>query len=228
MINDYRDKYLNIGDLELHYLEWGTETNPTVILLHGLRGHAHSWDEVSSALKDNFHVIALDQRGRGSSDWSPNQDYSIEAYSDDLLKFSELLGLDTFILVGHSMGGRNAMYFAIQHTEKLTKLGIIDIGPKIDSIGSERIGNEMANGPTEFKSIQDIVDHLRKSSPYASDDESSFTQPSLAVSSSQVPKQPSNGAPPERTTPSPSEILHDTSLIQDPPPHVTATSLPPM
>ncbi len=170
MINDYRDKYLNIGDLELHYLEWGTETNPTVILLHGLRGHAHSWDEVSSALKDNFHVIALDQRGRGSSDWSPNQDYSIEAYSDDLLKFSEMLGLDTFILVGHSMGGRNAMYFAIQHTEKLTKLGIIDIGPKIDSIGSERIGNEMANGPTEFKSIQDIVDHLRKSSPYASDD----------------------------------------------------------
>ena len=78
MFNDYQDKYLNIGDLELHYLEWGSDTNPTVILLHGLRGHAHSWDEVSNALKDQFHVLALDQRGRGSSDWSPTQDYSID------------------------------------------------------------------------------------------------------------------------------------------------------
>ena len=169
MTNSYEDRYVNIGELELHYLEWGRASNPPVILLHGLRGHAHSWDEVSNSLKDNYNVFAIDQRGRGSSDWSPIQDYSIEAYSNDLLKFSDLLGLNKFILIGHSMGGRNAMHFASQHTEKLIKLGIIDIGPKIDSVGSERIGNEMANGPTEFKSFQDIVTHLRESSPYASD-----------------------------------------------------------
>ena len=122
MFNDYQDKYLNIGDLELHYLEWGSDTNPTVILLHGLRGHAHSWDEVSNALKDKFHVLALDQRGRGSSDWSPSQDYSIEAYSNDLLKFSDMLNLPNFILIGHSMGGRNSMYFASNHPGKLSKL----------------------------------------------------------------------------------------------------------
>ena len=170
MFNDYQDKYLNIGDLELHYLEWGLDTNPTVILLHGLRGHAHSWDEVSNALKDKFHVLALDQRGRGSSDWSPSQDYSIEAYSNDLLKFSDMLNLPNFILIGHSMGGRNSMYFASRHPGKLSKLGIIDIGPRIDSIGSQRIGDEMASGPTEFPSIQDVIEHLKKSSPFASED----------------------------------------------------------
>ena len=170
MSNTYIDKYLNLGDLELHYLEWGSPTNPTVILLHGLRGHAHSWDEVSQALLDKYHVIALDQRGRGSSDWSPVQDYSIEAYSNDLLKLTESLNIDHFILIGHSMGGRNSMYFASQHPDKLIKLGIIDIGPKIDSVGSERIGDEMANGPIEFTSISEIINHLKKSSPFASDD----------------------------------------------------------
>lgn len=170
MTNSYKDRYLNIGEIELHYLEWGSSSNPPVILLHGLRGHAHSWDDVSHALQDNFHVFAIDQRGRGSSDWSPNQDYSIDAYSNDLLKFSDLLSLTKFILIGHSMGGRNAMHFAAQHNEKLIKLGIIDIGPKIDSIGSQRIGNEMASGPTEFSSFQEIIDHLKKSSPFASED----------------------------------------------------------
>jgi len=170
MAHPYNDKYLNIGELELHYLEWGSSKNPPVILLHGLRGHAHSWDEVSEALQDKYHVFALDQRGRGSSDWSSKQDYSIDAYSNDLLMFSELLNVNRFNLIGHSMGGRNAMHFASQHPHKLLKLGIIDIGPKIDSVGSERIGNEMANGPTEFTSIEKIINHLKKSSPFASDD----------------------------------------------------------
>lgn len=170
MASTYNDRYLNIGEIELHYLEWGSPTSPPVIFLHGLRGHAHSWDEVADALQDNYHVFALDQRGRGSSDWSPKQDYSIDAYSNDLLTFTELLGINRFNLIGHSMGGRNAMHFASQHTDKLFKLGIIDIGPKIDSLGSQRIGDEMAKGPTEFKSFQEIIEHLKTSSPFASED----------------------------------------------------------
>ena len=170
MTSTYYDRYLNIGEIELHYLEWGSPENSPVILLHGLRGHAHSWDEVSEALQANYHVFAIDQRGRGSSDWSPKQDYSIDAYSNDLLMFSELLNLNRFNLIGHSMGGRNAMHFASKHADKLLKLGIIDIGPKIDSVGSQRIGDEMANGPTEFTSISKIINHLKKSSPFASSD----------------------------------------------------------
>ena len=50
--------------INLHYLDWGNRGAPDVLLLHGLRGHAHSWDDVSLALCQEYRVLALDQRGR--------------------------------------------------------------------------------------------------------------------------------------------------------------------
>ena len=86
------DKTLDINGLKLHYLDWGSPESPALVLLHGLRGHAHSWDDVSSALCDRYRVLALDQRGRGDSDWAAGGDYFTEAYVADLLSFSEALG----------------------------------------------------------------------------------------------------------------------------------------
>jgi pimeloyl-ACP methyl ester carboxylesterase len=160
-------KYVTANGLQLHYLEWGKQDSPIVILLHGLRGHAHSWDEVSAALQEKYHVFAIDQRGRGLSEWDPNSNYSTEAYAEDLVQFTKALSIDRFTLIGHSMGGRNALMYASQHSDKLSKLGIIDIGPKLDSIGSKRIGDEMATGPTSFIDIQEVVDHLKTNSKYA-------------------------------------------------------------
>ena len=65
-----QDRTVVANGLELHYLDWGNEGNPVLVLLHGLRGHAHSWDDVSAALSPNHHVLALDQRGRGDTDWA--------------------------------------------------------------------------------------------------------------------------------------------------------------
>ena len=66
-----KDKTVNVNGINLHYLDWGTEGKSKVLLLHGLRGHSHSWDDVSTDLCQDYHVIALDQRGRGESDWAP-------------------------------------------------------------------------------------------------------------------------------------------------------------
>ena len=143
--------------------------SPPLVLLHGLRGHAHSWDDVSAATRQQFRVLALDQRGRGDSDWAKDGDYTTEAYVADLAAFSDALGLDSFILCGHSMGGRNSMTFAGRYPEKLQKLIIVDVGPQSDPRGTERIAREIQEVPEEFDSFEAVVEHMGKQNRFASE-----------------------------------------------------------
>ena len=86
----------------------------------------------------DYHVLALDQRGRGETDWAKDGDYTTPAFVADLAGFCDALKLDSFILVGHSMGGRNSMLFASQYPEKLKQLVLVDVGPDLDPRGSNR------------------------------------------------------------------------------------------
>src|SRR2546428_2172985 len=63
------DKRVTVNGLQLHYLDWGTAGKPPIVLLHGLRGHAHSWDSFSAAICADYHVLALNQRGRAATNW---------------------------------------------------------------------------------------------------------------------------------------------------------------
>ena len=112
-----RDKTVTTNGINLHYLDWGAVGRTPMVLLHGLRGHAHSWDDVSTAMCQDFHVLAVDQRGRGESDWAPGGDYTTNAFVEDLAGFSDALKLDPFVLVGHSMGGRNSIAFTARHPD---------------------------------------------------------------------------------------------------------------
>ena len=104
-----QDKTVSANGLNIHYLDWGNPTATTMVLLHGLRGHGHSWDDVSAAFCQDFQVLAVDQRGRGETDWAKDGNYTTDAYVADLEGFCAALGLDSFVLVGHSMGGRNSL-----------------------------------------------------------------------------------------------------------------------
>ena len=117
-----QDRTVDIDGLNMHYLDWGNPTKPTIVLLHGLRGHAHSWDDVSEALSPDFHVLALDQRGRGLTDWAKDGDYGIDAFVGDLVGFCGAVGLEKLSLMGHSMGARNSIAFADKHAHMLEKL----------------------------------------------------------------------------------------------------------
>ena len=164
-----QDKTVNANGLNLHYLDWGNTGKPTLVLIHGLRGHAHSWDDVSASLCHDFHVLSLDQRGRGDTDWAPDGDYDTDAYVADLEGFCDALGLDSFILCGHSMGARNGMTFASRHPEKLGKLILVDMGPDINREGGQRISRELVEVPEEFDSFEAVVEYLTKQNRFASD-----------------------------------------------------------
>lgn len=164
-----QDKTVNANGINIHYLDWGNPGKPNLVMIHGLRGHAHSWDDVSAAVCQDYHVLALDQRGRGETDWAKDGDYSTDAYVADLDAFCRALGMDRFILMGHSMGGRNSMTFAGKYPNKLEKLIIVDMGPEADPRGGRRITQEIIDVPEEFDSFEAVVEYMGKQSRFASD-----------------------------------------------------------
>ena len=164
-----KDKTVNVNGINLHYLDWGNEGKPKILLLHGLRGHCHSWDDVSAEFCKDYHILALDQRGRGESDWAPGGDYSSHSFVTDLEGFCEAVGFDKFTLIGHSMGGRNSMAFAGNNADKLENLVIVDIGPDLVPRGSGRITQELINVPEEFDSFEDVYAYQSKQNRFCSE-----------------------------------------------------------
>ena len=164
-----QDRIVDVDGFKMHYLDWGNPKKPTILLLHGMRGHAHSWDDVAEALSPDFHVLALDQRGRGLTDWAKDGDYGIDAFVGDLVGFYRALGLKQFVLMGHSMGARNSMAFAEKHADMLEKLILSEFGPQINPKGSQRIAKELIDVPEEFDTLNDAIAYMAQFNRYASD-----------------------------------------------------------
>ena len=126
-----RSRTLTVRGLRIHYLDSGRADAPLLCFLHGGAAHAHWFDRVTPAFSDRFHVIALDQRGHGESDWAEPPAYGTADFTADLLELMDRLGVDRMTVIGHSMGGHNAMTFAAWHPERVRALVIIDSRPAI-------------------------------------------------------------------------------------------------
>ena len=163
------DLMITANGMNFHYLDWGNAGAPVMLLLHGLRGHCHSWDDVAARFCGDYHVLALDQRGRGETDWAPRGDYSTNAFVADIEEFCYSLGIEKFTLVGHSMGGRNSMAFGGRNPDMLENLVIVDIGPEIDPVGSARITRELVEVPEEFDSFEAAFQHVNGQNRFASE-----------------------------------------------------------
>jgi esterase len=158
------DRHIAINDLRFCYLDWGAEGKQPILFLHGGALTAHTWDLCCLALRDDFHCLALDQRGHGDSDWAPDADYSITAQREDIKGFAEALGLDRFVLVGMSMGAINGLAYAIAYPETLRALVLIDAGPNVRRPGSRRI-RDFVNGGAEPERLESIIDRAMAFNP---------------------------------------------------------------
>jgi len=154
LLPNERTQVLRVGDLRLLCRHWGDAAAPAVVLLHGLRGFSGTWRTLAASLASDYHLIALDQRGRGESDWDPHHSYYTDAYLADLEGVVDQLALTRFALLGHSMGGSTSYVYASRHPERLAALIIEDIAPgsSVGGRGAERIVAEMASLPESFRS----------------------------------------------------------------------------
>jgi pimeloyl-ACP methyl ester carboxylesterase len=125
-----KESFTTVNGLRLRYLEWGEPSSPAILLLHGFSSTALAWRNVGEALAPRYHVVALDQRGHGASEWDPQQRYTHDDFVADARAVSQELHLAPFVLIGHSMGGAIAYTYAAVHPEDVSRLVIEDSAPR--------------------------------------------------------------------------------------------------
>jgi esterase len=161
-------RFIKIGDLSLHYLDWGNMDAVPIVLLHGLCGNAHYWDFFARNVAGEYHLLAIDQRGHGDSDWAGS--YGPRDYVLDLEAIVDSLKLSEFVLIGHSMGGINAISYAARHPEQVRALVIVDIAPEIAAAGVERMERERSSEPEGFGSEEEAISYIKRLEPRQPDD----------------------------------------------------------
>ncbi|MFC1935683.1 alpha/beta fold hydrolase [Chloroflexota bacterium] len=156
-----RDRYFQAGTLTLHYLEWGTETAPPLILLHHISKDAHTWDHFARQMTPDYRVLALDMRGHGDSQWADKGNYTTEHYASDVAALVAHLNLERVIVLGGSTGGRVALVYAAQHPERVAALIMEDVGAVRPQEIAQGFSDRVAAGDPEFDTVEEWAQHLR-------------------------------------------------------------------
>lgn len=112
--------------LTLNYLDWGNAGGPLLVLVHGGRDHAHNWDWIARALRQDWHVICPDLRGHGDSAWSPDGSYSMPFYVSDLAQLIYQSSDEPVSIVAHSLGAAIALRYAGIFPERVRRLAAIE------------------------------------------------------------------------------------------------------
>jgi pimeloyl-ACP methyl ester carboxylesterase len=169
--------------LNLHYADWGNDAAAPLLLVHGQRDHCRNWDWVAERLSGRFHVMAVDLRGHGDSDWSPDGHYDQEAYLYDFAELVRHAG-EPVSIIGHSLGGNIALRFAGIYPDKVERLICIEgLGrmpsqlaelesQPIDQRIREWIESIRALGkrrPRQHESVEAAIAHMHKSKPHLSE-----------------------------------------------------------
>jgi esterase len=163
----YWSRNVVLRHLRFHFLEWGAPDAPPIVLLHGGHQSGHSWDLVSLHLAQHYRVLALDQRGHGDSEWARDAAYSNHEMSLDAEAFIAALGLDRVVLIGHSMGGRNAMLLTRRDAARLRALVVVDVGPEVSDRGRQVIAGFVRDNE-EFDDLEHFVRNVQQYDPYRS------------------------------------------------------------
>lgn len=121
--------------LKLHYMDWGNEGAPPLLLIHGGRDHCRNWDWTAERLRDRYHIIAPDWRGHGNSSWAADGNYDMQSYIYDLAQLIHQLDLGPLSIVAHSMGGNIALRYTGLFPENVKNIVAIEgLGPSPDML----------------------------------------------------------------------------------------------
>lgn len=134
------DKYIHIDNYRVRYRTLG-EGSSTVMFIHGIGGYIEGWADVPSIISKHFKVVVPDLVGHGLSD-KPAVNYSIDMFTEAIVRFMEELNIENAVFVGHSLGGAICLDLSIKHPEKVKGLilvnsasVIIPIGIRLGSLG---------------------------------------------------------------------------------------------
>ena len=128
-----------------------------MLFIHGGSAHAHWWDFIAPAFVDDFHVLALDLRGHGESEWPKDWEYSSLHYTSDLEQVIDRWGLGAPVLLGHSMGAHNVLVYASRNSAKLRAMVAIDTPPDYSKYAVEFLRTYAEKPPRRFESHEEAI-----------------------------------------------------------------------
>jgi pimeloyl-ACP methyl ester carboxylesterase len=162
--------------LKLHYAVWGDKSNPPLLLIHGNRDHARTWDQVAVRLKDRFCVYAVDLRGHGDSAWATGGLYSVPEFVHDIAMLGAELDRNPLTIIGHSLGGSVALSYTGTFPQFVRKVVAVEgLGPPVrePTPASGRMRSwvkDMAEfdgrKPRRYVSIDDAVKRMLEENPH--------------------------------------------------------------
>jgi len=144
------------GDgIEINLALWEGAGKP-VLCIHGITANCRCWDTLAEALAPDYHVIAMDLRGRGRSD-KPPRGYALDYHLRDINCLLDDLGLDRAVIMGHSLGAFIGLDFAAEYPERVDRLILVDGGGDLSKGQMEKV----------FVGIKPALDRLGQVFPSA-------------------------------------------------------------
>lgn len=146
---------------------WGNPSGPLVLLQHGGGQTRHAWKNVGETLgRAGYHAVAFDARGHGDSDWAPDGVYGQDIMVEDLRCVIEALGGRRPVLVGASMGGGTSLVAVGEDRVDATALVLVDIAPRIESEGVQKIQAFMNQKPEGFDTLEEVAAAIASYQPH--------------------------------------------------------------
>jgi pimeloyl-ACP methyl ester carboxylesterase len=169
--------------LRLHYVDWGNEGAPLLLLIHGGRDHCRNWDWVAQALRHDYHIIAPDLRGHGDSQWMIGGSYGIPEFVYDIAQLLHQTDLLPVTILSHSLGGMIALQYAGIYPENVAKLISIEglgLSPKMIEENARQTTDERmskwveflrklsARVPRRYASLEEAFQRMQGENPHLS------------------------------------------------------------
>ena len=167
--------------LRLHYVDWGNEGAPPMLLIHGGRDHCRNWDWVAEAFREDYHIIAPDLRGHGDSQWLLGGSYDHVDYVYDIAQLLHQRNHKPVTIIGHSLGGSISLLYSGLYPDTVTKLVSIEgMGPP-PAIFEERINQPVevrldvwvkdlrqisGRIPRRYHSLEDAYERMQTENPH--------------------------------------------------------------
>lgn len=165
------DRFVTVNGLRLHYLDWGNDNRPPLLMFHGIGRIAHTFDHIAPRFTDRYHVMAIDMRGHGDSDWDPSAAYLVEDYVKDLEAFVDQLHLSALTLWGNSTGGRVVQVYAGLHPGSVRKLIVEDVGPERPRNIADGFARQVQADAKGWSSEDELLAQLKSGNQRVSDDQ---------------------------------------------------------
>ena len=156
------DRFVTVNGLRLHYLDWGNESRPPLLMVHGIGRVAHMFDHIAPSFAGDYHVIAIDMRGHGDSAWDPGANYLVEDHAKDFEALVSQLGLRSVTLWGNSTGGRVVQVYAGLHPDNVRALIVKDVGPERPKTISDNFARSVERDAKGWANEDELLAQLKR------------------------------------------------------------------